>query len=108
MLRQIVPPVSDVAYEHKMLTGTPAEGIVRFAEEVQADFIVMGTHGRTGLFRVLMGSVAEAVVRKAPCPVLTVRQPAPETDEKPEPEQHEESGSTRPAGANVPAASPLI
>src|SRR5271157_4961120 len=44
-----------------------------------SDIIVMGTHGRTGLSRLLMGSVAEAVSRKAHCPVLTVKHPFPET-----------------------------
>jgi nucleotide-binding universal stress UspA family protein len=51
--------------------------ILHFAREVPADLVVMGTHGRTGLGRVLMGSVAEQVVRKAPCPVLTVTAPFP-------------------------------
>ncbi len=49
------------------------------AKEISSDFIVMGTHGRTGLSRLLMGSVAEAVSRKAHCPVLTVKHPFPET-----------------------------
>jgi nucleotide-binding universal stress UspA family protein len=47
--------------------------IIRYAREKDIDMIVMGTHGRTGLAHVLVGSVAEKVVRKAPCPVLTVR-----------------------------------
>jgi nucleotide-binding universal stress UspA family protein len=53
--------------------GDPAEGIVEKAREVPCDLIVMGTHGRTGVGRLLMGSVAEAVLRRAPCPVLTVK-----------------------------------
>ncbi len=53
--------------------GTPFADIVRVAREEKADLIVMGTHGRTGLAHALLGSVAEKVVRKAPCPVLTVR-----------------------------------
>jgi nucleotide-binding universal stress UspA family protein len=57
--------------------GSPTEEILRTAEEVQADLIVMGTHGRTGLERLLLGSVAEAVLRQAPCPVLTVKAPFP-------------------------------
>jgi nucleotide-binding universal stress UspA family protein len=73
MLEAVVPTSSDVPYEHHLLTGDPAEGIVRLAAEQNADLIVMGTHGRTGLRRLLMGSVAEAVVRKAPCPVLTFK-----------------------------------
>ena len=54
-----------------------ADEIVRVAEEKACDMIVLGTHGRTGLPRLLMGSVAEEVVRKAPCPVLTVKTPFP-------------------------------
>jgi nucleotide-binding universal stress UspA family protein len=53
--------------------GFPAEDIVRLATEVQADLIVVGTHGRRGLSHLLLGSVAERVIRTAPCPVLTVR-----------------------------------
>jgi len=55
------------------LQGPPFVKIVRYAKEHDIDLIVMGTHGRSGLAHVLMGSVAERVVRKAPCPVLTVR-----------------------------------
>jgi len=53
--------------------GPPADTIVRVAQERGVDLIVMSTHGRTGLQHVLMGSVAEKVVRLAPCPVLTVK-----------------------------------
>jgi nucleotide-binding universal stress UspA family protein len=55
--------------------GVPFDEIVRFARDRDIDLIVMGTHGHTGLAHLLMGSVAEKVVRKAPCPVLTVRHP---------------------------------
>jgi nucleotide-binding universal stress UspA family protein len=55
--------------------GTPFYEIIRFAREGDVDLIVMGTHGHTGLTHVLLGSVTEKVVRKAPCPVLTVRHP---------------------------------
>ena len=54
--------------------GMPAATIVDYATATHAGLIVMGTHGRTGLAHLLMGSVAEQVVRTAPCPVLTVRQ----------------------------------
>ncbi len=57
--------------------GVPFEEIVRVAKEEHADMIVMGAHGRSGLNRVLLGSVAERVIRLAPCPVLTVRQAKP-------------------------------
>ncbi|MFC7175724.1 universal stress protein [Halosegnis marinus] len=54
-------------------TGPPARTVVRFAEEHGADYVVMGSHGRSGASRILLGSVAEGVVRRAPCPVLVVR-----------------------------------
>jgi nucleotide-binding universal stress UspA family protein len=53
----------------------PFEQILRVAKRLRCDLIVLATHGRTGLQHVLMGSVAENVVRRAPCPVLTVRPP---------------------------------
>jgi nucleotide-binding universal stress UspA family protein len=108
MLKEFVPPASDVAYEHKLLTGTPADEIVSFAEQTQADFIVMGTHGRSGLFRVLMGSVAEAVVRKAPCPVLTVKQPVANAEEEPEADRVAQPESPRPADDHVPTPARLF
>ena len=55
--------------------GPPFLEIVRYAKETAIDLIVIGTHGRTGLAHVFMGSVAEKVVRKSPCPVLSVRHP---------------------------------
>ena len=54
--------------------GLPAASIVDYAAATGTGLIVMGTHGRTGLAHLMMGSVAEQVVRTAPCPVLTVRQ----------------------------------
>jgi nucleotide-binding universal stress UspA family protein len=63
--------------EHWIFQGDPATEILAAAEKIKCDLIVMGTHGRTGLGRLLMGSVAEQVVRKAPCPVLTVKTPLP-------------------------------
>lgn len=56
-----------------LLQGDPAAAIERFAREGKFDLVVMGTHGRTGLKHVAIGSVAEKTVRHAPCPVLTVR-----------------------------------
>jgi nucleotide-binding universal stress UspA family protein len=55
--------------------GDAATEIIRLAKELGCDLIVMGTHGRSGLRRLLMGSVAEEVVRKAHCPVVTVKSP---------------------------------
>jgi len=56
-----------------MRTGDARDVILATAEEVKADLIVMGTHGRRGISRALLGSVAETVVRTSPVPVLTVR-----------------------------------
>ena len=56
-------------------SGTAPAEILRFAKEQRTDLIVMGTHGRRGMAHAVMGSVAETVVRTAPCPVLTVRKP---------------------------------
>ena len=57
------------------VSATPAIEIVRYAKDAGADLIVIGTHGRGAVAHLLMGSVAERVVRTAPCPVLTVRHP---------------------------------
>jgi nucleotide-binding universal stress UspA family protein len=72
-LRDIMPASFQGPWDADVVAGPPAETIVRVAYERGADLIVMGTHGRTGLAHVLLGSVAEKVVRLATCPVLTVR-----------------------------------
>jgi nucleotide-binding universal stress UspA family protein len=75
-LRQYQARAAGVTVESRLvLNGDPAGGILQVAQECQCDLIVMGTHGRTGLGHLLMGSVAEQVVRKAPCPVLTIKTP---------------------------------
>ena len=61
------------AIDTRVATGVPYEVIVQSAKDNGYDLIVMGTHGRTGVSRVMLGSVAERVVRMATCPVLTVR-----------------------------------
>ena len=61
--------------EYVLRVGTPAEEVVRYADVCDADLIIMGTHGRSGIAHAVMGSVAEQVVRSAPCPVLLVRAP---------------------------------
>lgn len=58
-----------------LVSGIPFLEIIQQAKQDDVDLIVMGTHGRTGLAHVLIGSVAEKVVRKAPCPVLTIKHP---------------------------------
>jgi nucleotide-binding universal stress UspA family protein len=62
---------SGVAIESMLREGYPADEIVQAAKDAKADLVVIGTHGRRGLSHVLLGSVAERVVRMAPCPVLT-------------------------------------
>ena len=74
MLHAIVPPDATIRYEHRLEMGDAAEEIVRVAGEEAVDLIVIGTHGRTGLRHLLMGSVAETVMRHASCPVLTLKQ----------------------------------
>ncbi len=70
-----LPLATDVTFMQRLLVGEPAREILRFAESNKIDLIVMGSHGRTGLSRLLTGSVAEAVIRRSPVPVLTVKQP---------------------------------
>ena len=70
----------DVAIQGHLVHGSPYQAIIDTAAEVSADMIVMGTHGRTGLSRMFLGSVADQVIRHAPCPVVTIR--AREPDEK--------------------------
>ncbi|HZT97099.1 MAG TPA: universal stress protein [Chloroflexota bacterium] len=74
-LQQVVIQDPKIPIEHRLIEGDAAREILRLAGEAKCNLIVMGTHGRTGLGRLLMGSVAEQVVRKAPCPVLTVKIP---------------------------------
>ncbi len=75
-LRESVPREvrGDIQVETLVTIGIPAEEILKAARDKEADIVVMGTHGRTGIAHTIMGSVAENVVRHAPCPVLTVRQ----------------------------------
>jgi len=68
-------PDPGVEVEYRVAEGEPAAEIVGQARVLGANLIVMGTHGRTGLGRLLMGSVAEAVLRRAPCPVLSLKSP---------------------------------
>jgi nucleotide-binding universal stress UspA family protein len=84
-LQKLRPSDPSVSVSQVIAEGVPAAEILRVAREKHADLIVMGTHGRTGLRRLLMGSVAELVVRGADCPVLTVKMPFPESEPVAEP-----------------------
>jgi nucleotide-binding universal stress UspA family protein len=74
-LEQIRPLNPRIPVRHTLLVGDPADEILRYAADARCDLIVLGTHGRTGLARLLMGSVAERVLRGAPCSVLVVKMP---------------------------------
>lgn len=85
-LKRVSPTDAGIRVSHHLLRGDCAGEIVRLADELKVDLIVMGTHGRSGIGRLLMGSVAEAVMRHAPCPVVTAKAPIPSAPEpKPEP-----------------------
>jgi universal stress protein A len=81
-LNSVVPKDTTILCEHRLLYGEPgsventkpAKAIVDFAKKEDVDIIVLGTHGRSGFGRMLMGSIAESVMRHADCPVVTVRQ----------------------------------
>ena len=80
-LEQFVAPVASagVTIRRSIVEGEIVRTIVTQASALPADLVVMGTHGRSGFERLLLGSVAERVLRKAPCPVLTVPRRAPDT-----------------------------
>jgi universal stress protein A len=70
--KELAPTLS---VDYRLEEGFASDEILRIAQQTKADLIVMGTHGRTGVGRLLMGIVGEQVVRKSPCPVLTVKAP---------------------------------
>ena len=82
-LQAVKPTDPNVAFEHRLLFGEPgsveptkpADEIIKLAKQEDAEMIVVGTHGRTGVSHLLMGSVAESLVRQAPCAVVTVKLP---------------------------------
>jgi nucleotide-binding universal stress UspA family protein len=74
-LEQIRPLNPNITIHHVFLEGDPAEEIVHYCADAGIDLLVMGTHGRTGLERLLMGSTAEKVMRDASCSVLVVKLP---------------------------------
>ena len=78
-LEKLVGPRAAIAKVGKLIVmpGDARDAILRVADEIEADMIVIGTHGRRGLSRLVLGSVAEEVVRRAACPVVTVRQEKP-------------------------------
>jgi nucleotide-binding universal stress UspA family protein/quercetin dioxygenase-like cupin family protein len=100
------PPDSSIRVERRVAEGNPPKEILRLAQALKCDVIVMGTHGRTGLDRLLTGSVAEEVLRKAVCPVLVVRMPPTEAPLA-EAEAHIRAGEivdVRPLGSALASA----
>ena len=75
LLNRVVSADPNVACKHEMALGDPPTEILRVAKDNHVEMIVMSSHGRTGLERILLGSVAEKVVRRAKCPVLIFKQP---------------------------------
>lgn len=71
-LDKLVADRPSASFATMLRTGDPRSVILQTAKAIDADLIVMGTHGRRGVTRALLGSIAEAIVRTAPCPVLTV------------------------------------
>lgn len=102
-LSHLVPADSGVPVETLLIEGNAAREILRVAEKHQCSVIVLGTHGRTGLSRVLLGSVAEEVIRHSAIPVLTLKTPllldagVSETEKA--------GAGSRPAGAENPSRS---
>lgn len=72
-IEDVEEKIGDVPFESSIVDGSPSREIVDYATENDVDVIVMGTHGRSGVDRLLLGSVAERVVRSSPVPVLTIR-----------------------------------
>ena len=72
-LRKFEPPSDKVKFVHKLFKGDPGTEIYNYANDKHYDLIVLGTHGRSGLSRLIMGSVAVKVVRNANCPVISVK-----------------------------------
>jgi nucleotide-binding universal stress UspA family protein len=94
LLRNVQPPDQNVHVEHRLEEGKPSTVILQVADDIKAGLIVLATHGRTGLGHLLMGSVAEQVVRKAACPVLSIRTPmAAQTTEAKRTTRHQQQPS---------------
>jgi nucleotide-binding universal stress UspA family protein len=107
-LEQLRAPDPEQRFERRLAEGQPVEEILKAIEDLDADLVVLGTHGRTGLKRLLMGSVAEQVLRKAPCPVLTVKGEAAASGEwRVASKEVHVSPSIPRTGPVVPAEAPL-
>jgi nucleotide-binding universal stress UspA family protein len=95
-LSRVSMPDANVDVERRLEEGDPTRVILRVARELNSDLIVLGSHGRTGFGRLLMGSVAEQLLREACCPVLTVKTPLQATETA---DQRRQRGGRRAAEA---------
>jgi nucleotide-binding universal stress UspA family protein len=93
-LRGLRPDDPSVAVEYRLAEGEPAATILRVALDTRSDLVVLGTHGRHGLPRLLLGSVAEDVLRRAQCPVVTIKEPPHESKDGDE-SAHAATGAAR-------------
>ncbi len=85
-VRRDADPLGRRRISTRVAQGTPVRAIIETAQREAVDLIVMGTHGRTGVGRAVLGSIAEKVMRRASCPVLTVKAPSPPATEHVAPE----------------------
>jgi nucleotide-binding universal stress UspA family protein len=97
-LHELRPTEPGISVEYRLAEGDPASEILAAAYQTKCDLIALGTHGRTGLSRLLMGSVAELVLREAPCPVVTVKSQPPEENPR---DQSCQATARQPAGSTA-------
>jgi len=93
-LETMQPTSPHLLVERYLIDGDPARAVVEFAARKGADMIVVGSHGRIGISRMVMGSVAELIARRSACPVLIVKMPVTEEAVVAEPEALTESAAT--------------
>jgi nucleotide-binding universal stress UspA family protein len=74
-LHRLAPPEPGTEVRHLLREGDEGQIVEQVVREQHADLVVLGTHGRTGLDHLLMGSIAEKIIRRCPCPVLVVKYP---------------------------------
>lgn len=104
-LRQVYVTSQPIETEYQTRDGEPAEEILRAALDLGCQLIVMGTHGRSGLDRLLTGSIAEQVIRKSHCPVLALRSHATEPGPHPDDKRADGSSHAEPAEASQAVSS---
>jgi nucleotide-binding universal stress UspA family protein/mono/diheme cytochrome c family protein len=107
-LARVAGRMTDVPVTTEVIFGSPARSIVGAAHACRSDLVVMGTHGRGAVMHIVMGNVAERVVRTAPCPVLTVRQRYEVTRADPTTHETVKAGAAKVIAVGVFALSMLL